>query len=454
MTDHFCFKTVLILAFIIFIRFISNAEDLTYRDTVQDALRHSPNLMMKIEDIKISDAQYRTSFAGQFPSINLYGRAERYENVDSRNTSNVEVIGNEVIGGYQTAWRSAANVTGQYYLSHWYKKRYEVKYYEKIKDSSLHTCESEAKKIIREITEIYGALLESRIKYDYTERILCDLKQILKIKKEALNAGQYAFEDILKAEADVTAIERDQAKTNKELIDQLHRLSAYTGNSYHEKTVIDLLPLTEEIKPMDEKAVVTASPEYQARQKELEATRSKMIAARNNLLPDVYIYGRYDLFNSSTESLDASLRDTRATSYSAGILLSIPLFDGGAKYWEWKKSKYESRKQEEYLRATLEENTKNLKTISDGHSNLKRTYHHFKKLSQQYEKMMSIGQKAQGLGERSQLDMLELEKDALAVERETKITEQALAVYEKQMALEQDYGKFLREYDGNWACSY
>lgn len=430
------------------------AQTLSHRDAVIDALRHSPNLRMRIEDIRISNAQYKTSFAGLLPSINLSGRAERYENLDTRNSTNIETIGSEVVGGNQSAWRSSLNLTGQYYFSHWYKKRYETKYYEQLTGSSVHQCEAEAKKIIRDVTEIYGALVESRIKYDYSEIILNGLKRILIIKKEAFAAGQYSFADVLKAETDVTALEREIAKIKKELIDQYHRLSGYTGGNYNEQVIIDLLQFKGEIAPIDEKGASAASPEYKMRLKEMEAIRSKTVASRNSLLPDISVYGRYDLFNSSPNSIDASLRDTRPSSYSAGVIISVPLFDGGAKFWEWKKNIYEIRKQEENIRAAMEESNKNIKTISDGHNNLTRSYQHFKKLAEQYAKMMAINKKAQALGERSNLDMLELEKDALAVERDLKISEQTLAVYETQMALELDYNKFLRDYDGNWACSY
>ena len=430
------------------------AEALNHRDTVVDALRHSPNLRMRIEDIRISDAQHRTSIAGLFPTVNVSGRGERYENIDTRNTTNIETIGNEVVGGNQSAWRSSVNLTGQYYFSHWYKKRYEAKYYEHLKDYSVHQCETEAKKIIREVTDIYGSLIESKIKLDYSSRILMHLKDIMRIKKEARAVGHFSFEDILKAETDVISTEKEITGIQKDKTDLLHRLSVYTGGSYSENTVIDPIVFQGEIGAIDKKRAAAGAPEYKMRQKEMEAIRSKTTSARNNLLPDISVYTRYDLFNSSPDTLDASLRDTRPSSYSAGVLVSLPLFDGGARLWEWKKNLYEIRKQEEGIRAALEERYKDIKTISDGYQNLTRSYRHFKKLGDQYAKMISIGKKAQALGERSNLDMLELEKDALSVERDLKISEQTLAVYETQLELELDYNKFLRKYDGDRACSY
>jgi hypothetical protein len=83
-----------------------------------------------------------------------------------------------------------------------------------------------------------------------------------------------------------------------------------------------------------------------------------------------------------------------------------------------------------------------------------RSYDHLKKLRKQYDQLTALSKKARLLGDRSVLDMLELEKDTLSVESDLKATEHSLAVYERKMELERDYHSFLREYDGNRACSY
>ena len=185
MTKYWHLIAAVIISIVILIPGVASADVLIYRDVIADTLRHYPQLRMKIEDIKISHAQYRVSFAGLFPSINLSARAERYENIDSRIQDNIQTIGNEVVGGNQSAWRSSLNLTGQYYFSHWYKKRYETKYYEELKESAIYQCDSEAKKIIREITNIYGSLVETRMKLNYSQQILLHLQEILKIKKGA-----------------------------------------------------------------------------------------------------------------------------------------------------------------------------------------------------------------------------------------------------------------------------
>ncbi|OGC41923.1 hypothetical protein A2Y85_01345 [candidate division WOR-3 bacterium RBG_13_43_14] len=451
------YKSFFVLILIIFISFTevkSHADVLVYGDAVIDSIRHSANIGMKIEDIRISDAQYRENFAGLYPTINIAARAERYENIDRHDQTTFASIGNEIVGGNESAWKTSTYIMGQYYLSHWYKKRFETAYYEKLRDSSVHQCEAEAKKVIRDVTEIFGTLLEAKIKLKYATGILNCLYDILKIKKEAFTAGHYSYEDVLKAESDAVNMEKDIAKIKKEISEISLNLSGYTGSRYTESTEVEQLVLAGYLPLTEEKMAIAEAPEYKARQKEMEAIRNKEKAATFGLLPDVSIYGRYDLYNSSPDNLDNSFRDIRPVSYSVGLLISLPLFDGGAKFWARKRSTYEIRKQEENIRATYEEKKKDIKTLQAGYDALAKQCKHYKKLNEQYEKMQEISKKAYDLGERSKIDILELEKDALTMERDLKITEQSMAIYEKQFALELDYNKFLRDYNGNWACRY
>ncbi len=427
-------------------------QTITYQETVLAALRHSPQLRMRAEDIRIAEAQYKSSYAGLLPSIHLSGRAERYENLDSRSASGIDTIGNEVVGGNSTAWRSSVSVNGQYYFSNWYKKRYETGYYNSMKEAGIYQCQAEGKKIIREVTELYGSMIEAQIKLHYSTRIAGCLHSLLKIKKEAYALGQYSFEDMLKAEAEAVSADRENASLHTDISELIHRMSVYTGIANADIRNFCPIEMKGELFFPDEKEAAVVAPEYKMRLREMEALQSKTIAARNALLPDVSIYGRYDLFNSSPDSLDASIRDTRPSSYSAGIVVSVPLFDGGAKYWEWRKNQHEAERLQETIRGTFEDLNREIKTLRDGYITLSKTYHHYKKINEGYERMTAIALKAHELGDRSRLDMLELEKDALIVERDLKVTQQMLAVYEKRIDLERDYSSFLKGYNGNGSC--
>ena len=431
------------------------AGALTYRDVLLDSINYSASLRVKAEDINISNAQYRSNYAGLHPVINLTGRAERYENLDNRNDGNLYSINNEVVGGSSSAWRSGFYLFGQYYLSHWYKKRHEVGYYEKMRDSSVHQCEIELKKIIKEVTEIFSAIVEGKIKLEYSGKILNRLSKIYIVKKEAFGAGQFSCEDVLKAESDAISMEKETAKTRKELDENLERLSKYTGKRYSipDTDVVNLV-ISGLPSISSENSAVERMPEYQAHRKELEAVKTRERAIANNYLPDASLYARYDFYGSNPEGLDYAINDMRQSAYNVGLMISIPLFDGGVKKWQRRQSLYEIRKQEESMRQVINEKNMDLKILRSGHAEVFKPFNHYKKLNDQYRKMIDISNKARSLGERSKLDVMELEKDALAVERDFRIEEHSVAIYEKQIALEMDYKSYVSEYNGDWACKY
>jgi outer membrane protein TolC len=433
---------------------ICRADVLDYRTVILDSIGHSASVRVKSEDVCISNAQYRNNFAGLYPEIKLGGRAERYENIDHRDNTDVNSIGNEIIGGNQSAWKSSLSVSAQYYLSHWYKKIFEAGYYEKLRDTSIHECESELKKTVRDVTDLFRKIVEAKTRLIYAGEILTRLNEILKLKTKASAEGQFSYEDILKAQADVFNTQKDIAGIRKDIRENFVSLSNYTGKSYSDDMEIATLSYNHLPDVVDETGIIAQTPEYKARQMELEAFRSKKKSVSANFLPDILIYGRYDLFNSSPNSLDDSLKDVRPTDYSVGLYVNLPLFDGGARKWDREKTLHELKKAEENARLVFNEKNREIKTLQIGYAELSKSYAHYKKLGEQYEKIIDINRKSQILGERSNLDILELEKDALTVERDLKIVEHALAVYEKQVSLELNFNAFTGEYGGNGTCKY
>jgi outer membrane protein TolC len=430
------------------------AEPLAYKDVIIDALNNSARVRVKVEDINISYATYRQNFAGLHPVINANSRFERHENLDRRPNQGFDTVSGEIVGGDPSSWRSSAYLSGQYYFSHLYKKRFDATYYERLRDVRAYECDIEVKKLLREVTDVYSVATEGKIKLRYTSEILKCLHQILHLKKQAFSNGQVSYEEVLKTEADAAGAEKDMAVISKEFRENLERLYSYTGKTYGNDVEIEVFVSDGKKEIVDLRSLIENTPEYKARAKELEANKFKAKAADNNFLPDISIYGRYDYYGSNLNGIDNSMRDIREAGYSAGILITLPLFDGGVQKWERKRNQYEIRKQEETIKAAIEEKGRDIKTLSAGYTELSRALKHYRKLTDQYGKMLDITKKAQGLGERSMMDITELEKEALTVERDLKVTEQTIAAYEKRLVLETDYKNFITEYYGDGACKY
>ncbi|OGP60729.1 MAG: hypothetical protein A2V65_01335 [Deltaproteobacteria bacterium RBG_13_49_15] len=438
----------IILVFILEILSFSWAEELTYRNAIRDTLNHSARIRVKVEDVNVSDATYRQNFAGLYPEISLNSRFERFENLDRREQGFNTIFG-EVIGGDVSGWRSSIYLSGQYYLSHWYRKRFEAYYYEQLRDAKIHECAVEVKKLLRELTDIFSLLAEGKIKLKYASEILKRLREVLGLKKQAFVNGQASYEEVLRVETEVSGTEKEMATIRREVKENLERLCSYTGKTYGEDVEVETFVSDGKKEITEFNRIVEETPEYKARLKELEAVKFKAKAAANNFWPDVSLYGRYDYYGSSPNSLDGSIREIRETAYFAGILISLPLFDGGVRKWERKRNMYETQRQEESIKAVREEKGREIKTLHAGYAELSKALKHYRKIADQYGKMLDITKKAHGFGERSLLDIMEMEKDTLTVERDWKVAEHAMAVYEKRLVLEADYKNFMSEYYGN-----
>lgn len=378
-------------------------------------------------------------------------RLERYKNL--QDGDGVTVSG-EVVTGEPTAWRSFVYLSGQYYISNWYKRRYEVTYYERLQDARLYDCQIEEKKLIREVTDLYGALAEARTRLNYSFLIMGKLKQVLDLKKQAFAQGQIAYEDVIRAEADIANEDRQISELLKEFQENLKRLQSYTGRQYLEGIDVVRFPSPQEKSFPESAQVIEDTPEYKSRLTELEAVQFKKKAAANNFWPDISLYGRYDFFGTDAEHPDNSYRHLRSADYVAGLLISLPIFDGGTRKWERQRNLSEVRRHQESVKAAVEEKEWDLKALNAGYQELQRTVRHYNNLSGQYEKMLAITRKAYVLGERSLIDIAVMEKDALSVERDLRVAELTVSTYEQRLVLETGYENMMSEFHGNRTCKY
>jgi len=432
---------------------LADAELITYRGVIEDAVHSSAALKVKEQDVKIAHAAYRQVFAGLYPELTLTGRLERYENID-KDTRDIQSVNSEVVGG-QSSWRSLAYLSGQYDISSWYKKRYEASYYQKLRDAAVFDCTTESKKLARDMTDLFGRLAEGKVRLRYGGEIIKALQDLVDLRNQSLAGGEASREEVIKAESDLESAEREQATLMKELRENLEALNSYTAKSYAATDEIESLTVETDHEVAEPAAhQIEETPELKARRKELEALQLKAKSTFNNYLPDVSMYGRYDYYGSDTDSMDNALREIRESGYNAGILISLPLFDGGARKWERVKTGEEIKKQEESIRAAIEERKREWRTSYAGYTELSRALTHYRKLAEQYEKLRVISGKASALGQRNRADLLEMERDYLQIVRDLKVTETTLGVYQKRLAIESDYGSFMREFYGNGSCQY
>jgi len=424
----------------------AGGERLSYDDVVGEALQYTSRLKVKKEEILINEASYRQSLSALYPSLALNGRLERFNNLTRADS--IGTINGQVIGGVQDEWRSSVYLLGEYTLSNWFKKRYESYYYEKLTQSSIFDRESEKKKIVLEITDVYGSLSEGSIRLGYLGRMIEKMKESVALRAAAQREGEISYEDLLRAEVQVVDLEKESAEVLRQFKENLTRLTLFTGVEYGEDASLQRMTVDAEVSGRFDPERIEQSPEYRAKRKEVEAYQERGRAAQNNLLPDVGIYGRYDFYGRNPDFYDA-MKDTDKNSWNAGVYISFPLFDGGLRKWERERSYREIRRQEESLRVLKEEKLRDSTGLLVKLQELDRTIGQYRKLLERYEKLVGIASGAMALGGRSRAELLESEKEALAIERDMEVFVNQRAVAVKKYLLETDFASSMGYADGN-----
>lgn len=419
---------------------------LSYEGAVGDALRHCSRLRVKQEEIRINEASWRQSLSSLFPTVALNGRLERFGNLAG--PTGIGTINGQVVGGLQDEWRSSVFVLGEYTLSNWFKKRHESHYYERLTEASIHDSEAEKKKIVLEVTELYGSLAEGAIRLRYLDRMIDRMMEAVSLRAAANREGEISGEDLIRAEVALVDLEKERTEAARQFKENLTRLTFYTGVEYDEGVAVTGLGAGDEIPEGPGPGRIEQTPEYRAKRKEVEAQQEKGRAARNNLLPDVGVYGRYDFYGRNPELYD-SMKDLDRNSWNAGVYISIPIFDGGLRKWERERAAREIRRQEEALKALRQEKGRDAAALYVKLRELDRTIAQYRRLLARYEKLLAIASGAAALGGRSRAELLESGKEALAIERDMEVYINQRAVAVRKYRLETDFAGAMGELDGN-----
>jgi len=420
------------ILFMLFLKSLCFAETFNYEKILRFAIENSPVVKAKFYDIGISSLSYKQSCANILPQISVGSRAEKFENLTK--TTGFITAGGQVIGGQPDEWRTAIYLSGEYYLSNWYKKLPEIKYYKTLKHYSIYDCQTELKKLIKDVIDAYSALIEANIKLKYSNTVLNQLKEVHNLKKSMYEKGEISYEELLKTEAEIEAMLKEQTELKRQFSIALLRISELTGRKFSIEDSFQEINLKEDFNFTEPD--IETFPEFKAQLKQKEALEERLKIAKRNFLPDVVLYTRYDLYGSSYYNFRESLDNLQKTAFTAGIFLTMPIFDGGRLYWEKEKSFLELKKQEERIKQLKQEKSREIESFYLSYTELKNALKRYENLINYYKKIFDITEKAYTLGEKSKLEILETKKDIASIQRDMKVTENSLANLEKKLEIE------------------
>jgi outer membrane protein TolC len=339
-----------VLVFAAVIRATAFAGDaLTWFECVVIAQKIHPDILSAEEKLKQAQADKAISKSGLFPQItaDASSSVSKVEKVKSSKTHAGSISGRQLLfDGSKTS----ANVEAAL---------------ENIKAAqfSLEVIQSNVR---RDLRFAFVQLLRAQELVGLTEDIAGRRKQNVDLVNLRYEAGREHKGSVLTAQADLAQAEYEVSQANRQLELSQSRLSKALGESaYRPLRVTGGLSLTARLeqKPDIEK-LADNNPFLKQLMAKKEAARLGIKTAKADFFP--HVYGDASAGRSDTKFLPQKDR------WSAGLSISIPLFEGGLQQAQVTKSRSVFRQSEQDFRSgrdsvlfTLDETWTNLKDAQE-----------------------------------------------------------------------------------------
>jgi outer membrane protein TolC len=301
-------------------------EALTMARAVDLALRHSRMVGVADADRRIMTSMRGEAAAGFWPQVSVNGYL-----VDQDFTPNVYFsAGDTMARNYQVFGTQRAqdlNVTAMWPLFSGGRTYYGHKAARARADGATHRLRGTELEVALQARLDYIAAAREEAQARVTGDVVRQTTEQLRVAREALEVGRVARVTVLRAEAELAnATQMDTMARNRAAL-ALVALKTTLG--------LDLQSAVVVAEPLDYEAVTVSvdegvrqvlaqHPDSQAAAREVEAAEAEVRAALGRYFPEVSIVGMYDWQRLQ----DRGDPVERPQGYSAGVVLTLPVFDG------------------------------------------------------------------------------------------------------------------------------
>lgn len=291
-------------------------EVLTWEDCVSEALKNHPDLRVaqaKLNQVKANKAITKSSFLPQISS-SLSGKTSKTEAKDTTDTYSYDI-------------------TGKQLLFDGFKTPYDIASAAKNIKSARYNYEVTSSNVRLRLRSAFVELLKARELSDITEDIVRRRKQNLELVKLRYEAGREHKGSLLTAQANLAQAEFEVIRAKRTIDLAQRRLRKELGRTHlapiRVKGNFEIIYSNRE-KP-DFERLSGNNPFLQELIAKKEAARFGLKSAQADFFPDVYA-------NASAGKTD-SYWPPHKGKWSAGVTLSLPIFEGGRRIAEVSKTK-------------------------------------------------------------------------------------------------------------------
>lgn len=330
--------------FLLFFCLKAEAETLTFKTTLNQAINKSFDLKISTLDIDISKAELKSARADLFPT--LYTQANSEYNNGLGNVNNINYVGNTVVSSY-TQYRNLASVGLQYNLFDFGAIGKKVLIAKKDVEQKKVALDIQLKDLKLKILDIYTKTLQYNEEIKAKSEILKVYEEMFQNKERLFQAGTTDKISVMDEAVKIARTQDDIQNSKLELQNALNDLSAYTMQKYSTNNldVLDFEELNIEnnivpigyFEPLKAKVVedemdLSFNPEFSLEAKyydfEIEKKKAELEMYKRQRLPAFKFYTNYLLYGADPNNYFDSMRSLKQTSLAFGISGSFALFDG------------------------------------------------------------------------------------------------------------------------------
>lgn len=341
---------------------MTTGTELTYKQTLDTAIKNSFDLKMSELDIDISKAQLKAVRADWYPSLSMQFNTEYNKDLmNGRGT--YAYAGNTMITPY-TQFRDMLYMTLSYNLFDF-----------GIQGKKVHIAKQEiAQKQINynlqlrdlklKILELYCKVEQHNNAINTKSEILSLYKHMFYNKERMYKAGMNDKLSVMDEAVKIAKTQNDIENSKLELKNALEDLSYYTKNDYEISNLyvhsVNFEPETEpNIVEVSSKNVIETeinktdynfsfdsylSDETKYYDIEIDKKKSELSILKRQLLPSFRFYTGYSLYGQNPNNYYSSLQDIGKRSFVVGVSSQYVFFDGFKNRANREKTKLEIEK--------------------------------------------------------------------------------------------------------------
>ncbi len=332
---------------------MTTGTELTYKQTLDTAIKNSFDLKMSELDIGISNAQLKAVRADWYPSLSMQFNTEYNKDLmNGRGT--YAYAGNTMITPY-TQFRDMLYMTISYNLFDF-----------GIQGKKVHIAKQEiAQKQINynlqlrdlklKILELYSKVEQHNNAINTKSEILSLYKNMFSNKERMYKAGMNDKLSVMDEAVKIAKTQNDIENSKLELKNALEDLSYYTKNDYE---ISNLYVHSVNFEPETEPNIVEVSSKNVIETEinktdynfsfdsyiEIDKKKSELSILKRQLLPSFRFYTGYSLYGQNPNNYYSSLQDIGQRSFVVGVSSQYVFFDGFKNRANREKTKLEIEK--------------------------------------------------------------------------------------------------------------